>query len=332
MALSVHEINRSMNNPKRFFCGLLMAMTVCLPSAERYRFIYRLQGAAKGHILFIIPYRAFYRSQASALFQVMPLKPGHREFVLETVDQTGIMLRTTGFSGHTMVVLTADKELERGIRNGRNLWQKWRQHLSYYPRFVRRVKDFQFRFHGPVSGGIRFQRTPGGIHANSHYSMDVRFRYHPEELRIDFNLYRIMVEMIGLFNHSFHPPDQAFVFQYGAVLAGFWVSPALDFSQPINAIAALASRFVKGLKDFNQEKPFHLLYRLEPSIPGTIQICGTAHPDVPIWGRFRIQLFIRRVTMDAHSGRLLRDELQTRITKGNRGSMTVMARLEALEP
>lgn len=319
-----------MHNLMRLFCGILITITVGLPSAERYRFTCQLHGAANGHILFIIPYRAFYRSQASAVFHALPSESAGRDFVLDTIDQTGIMMRTTGFSGHTLVILTADKNLELGIRNGRDLWRKWRQQLSYYPRFVRRIKDFQFCFHGPIRGGIRFQRTNGGIHVNRCYAMDVRFRYAPEELRIDFNLYRIMVEMIGLFNHSIQPPRNTFDFQSGSIIFGFWSSPPLDFSQSINAIAALASRFVKGLKDFRQEKPFHLLYRLEPSLPGTIQVCGTAEPRVAIWGRFRIQRFTRRVTMDAHSGRLLRDELQTLISKGSRGNMTVIARLDAL--
>ncbi|MBN1197573.1 MAG: hypothetical protein JXA62_09220 [Candidatus Aminicenantes bacterium] len=319
-----------MRNLIRLFCVVLITMTVCLQSAEHYRFTYQLHGAANGHILLIIPYRAFYRSQASAIFQVCSQESEEREFVLDKIDQTGIMMRTTGFSGHTLVILTADKDFKLGIRNGRKLWRKWRQQLSYYPRFVRRVKDFQFRFHGPLRGGIRFRRTKGGIHSDRCYAMDVRFRHAPEELRIDFNLYRIMVEMIGLFNHAIRPPRHAFDIQSGSIISGLWSSPPLDFSQSINAIAALASRFVKGLKAFRQEKPFHLLYHLEPSLPGTIQICGTAEPRIAIWGRFRIQRFTRRVIMDAHSGRLLRDELQTLISKGSRGNMTVIARLEAL--
>lgn len=310
----------------------LEAAAVVLPASGPYRFSYEMRGAARGRILWIIPYRAFYLSRASAEFQPASSTNGARLLVLDRIDRTGVMLRTTGFSGRTLVILTADADLETGIRNGKRLWREWRGKLPYYPRFVRREKDFQFCFFSPPAGGIRFLRSQAGRHANADYAMDVRYRYDPEKLGIDFNLYRIMREMLLLYNHEIHPPREAFSLFSGWPMPGCWVSPPLDFSAQIGTIVGLASRFAGSLKGFGQQKPFQLLYRLEKTLPGRIQVNGSAHPHVPIWGNFRIVNFNRVLTVETHSGRILRDELRVEIAKSRHGKLTVFACLEALSP
>jgi len=313
-------------------CWIMLFALVTAPTTEhRYRFTYELSGSARGRILLVFPYRAFYRSRASAIFKAASSSASGQEFFLDRIDEPGIMLRTTGFSGHTLVILTADADLQYGISRGKQMWQHLRTRMDYYPRFVHRVKDFQFRFFRSPAGGIRFLRR-NGVHEGCRYNMDVRFRHHPEELRIQFNLYRIMCEMIGLYNHEFRPQLQGLLPLGGCLcLPGYRVSQPLDFSFSINAIAGLASRFVGSLRDFNQEVPFRLFYHLAPAAADRICIQAVTKPDVRIWGRFKIKHFSRRVFLDKGSGRLLQDELYARIDKGRGGGMTVTARLELLQ-
>jgi len=308
---------------------LLLVVSVFADTVERYRFTCELEGAARGRILLIFPYRAFYRSRVSAIFRALPIPDGRREFSLESVDRTGIMTRTSGFSGRTLVILTLDGDMELGIRNGRTFWNEVRENVSYFPRFIQQVKDFQFRFFSSALGSIVFYRFPGGIQRLEYCNPDVRYRYHPEELRINFNLYRIMAEMTRLYNHDFRPPSGTWDFMNRRIAPGLWVSDALDFSISINSIASLASRFVAGLRDFHQEGRFRLLYSPMPLEAGTIRILGCAEPDVRIWGSFRIKRLVRRIVLDLNSGRLLKDELEARISKGTKGGMTVLAKLES---
>ena len=320
-------------NCKAFAGAILLIVLVasaCADMDDPYRFTCELEGFARGRVLLIFPYRAFYRSRVSAVFRAVPLPDGRKKFRLEKVDDTGIMARTTGFSGRTLVILSADREGERGIAKGRIFWKELREKVPYFPRFIERVKDFQFRFFSSPAGSIVFSRSSGGVHYLEYANPDVRYRHHPEELRINFNLYRIMGEMVRLYNHDFRPPLNTWDFTSGRLIPGLWLSDSLDFSASINAIASLASRFVASLRDFRQESRFRLIYSPMPEGAGKIRIHGRSYPDVRIWGSFRIKRLERRIVLEMRSGRLLTDDLEARISKGKGGGMTVTAKLERI--
>ena len=314
---------------------ILLIPGTLIPATARYRFSYHFSGSAHGRVLIFFPYRAYYQASASAVFLSPTAHSAdkNREFFLQEVDSTGLMMRTTGFSGRTLVVLTLHPDMERGIQRGREEWLRFRNSNGYFLRHIQKVRDFQFRLHSNPLNGLRFLRTGDGVVSGTKYSMDVRYRHSPEVLRINFNVYRIMLEVARLYNHSFRPQSEAFFPALNFPCpGGVWISSFLDFSDNFNAIAPLASRFVGSLKKFKQENSFPLTYRLVSAPQGRRGILGTARPETRIWGNFKIRFFNRRIELDSKSGETVRDEIDVFISKKRHGSLQVKATLLRLDP
>jgi hypothetical protein len=145
----------------------------------------------------------------------------------------------------------------------------------------------------------------------------VRFQHYPEILNIDFNIYKILMEMLGAYNHSFLPPRGL-----RSLLANSereWESPQLDFSPMINRTVVLAARIMGRIKPFKQESPFRLRYRVSRLTSSQIEIIGEAMPGVAIWGKYFITRVSRQVVIRRQDGLLLKDTMSLRIenAKGN---------------
>ena len=97
-----------------------------------YELSYKITGDAKGRILIIFPYRVFYTSNASLLFSVTPDAKGDTLFKLTGVEKTGFMMRTLGFSGRSLAILTADNSKARGKGKSTRLKKEFQLRVHEY--------------------------------------------------------------------------------------------------------------------------------------------------------------------------------------------------------
>lgn len=289
-------------------------VTVLHSSAElHYNFTYRFRGAAHGVVLLIFPFRVFYESSASVNFKARPTEEGNYEFFFNDIAATGYMMRTTGLSGRTLVILTADYDLKRGHAFGIEKLAGFSKMTPYYSGFVRRKKTFLFKIFSRDKDSIKFVRHPSGLFSAPSIDFDVRFQYFPEVLNIDFNIFKILVEMIKANSHPVLVDTDIAALRSNP--SQRWYSPPLDFSDNLNRIGPLAARFVGQVAHFKQEEPFQLEYRLEEATDRDIIIYGLARPEVSIWGKFVISSFSRRLKLRTEDNVLLEDVLRMDIRK-----------------
>lgn len=302
-----------MKRLKIFLILLCLSAALDLRAELRYNFTYKFQGAAKGVILLIFSYRAFYESSASVNFTAQKTEDGDYKFFFDGIADTGYMMRTTGLTGKTLVILTADYDLERSIPFADARLAEFPDIAPYYAGFIRRKKKFRFKLYSRDRDSIRFIRGKSGAFRDWHIDFDVRFEYHPEVLNIDFNIYKILVEMLKTNDHPV-----IYTRDLSALRSNprqKWSSPPLDFSGSLNRIGPLAARFVGQVAHFKQERPFRVEYRLTEANSSAITIVGETRPDIEIWGKFIISRFFRRLKLRLKDEVLLEDVLRVDIQK-----------------
>lgn len=292
---------------------LCLSASVSLRAELRYNFTYKFQGAAKGVILLIFSYRAFYESSASVNFSAQKTAAGDYEFFFDGIAGTGYMMRTTGLTGKTLVILTADYDLERSVPFADAKLADFQNIAPYYAEYIRRKKQFRFKIYSRDRDAIRFVREKSGAFRDWHIDFDVRFEHHPEVLNIDFNIYKILLEMLKANDHPVI--DTRDLSALSSNPRQKWLSPPLDFSDNLNRIGPLAARFVGQVAHFKQERPFRVEYRLTETDSSTITIVGEARPDVEIWGKFVISRFFRRLKLRVKDEVLLEDVLRVDVQK-----------------
>jgi hypothetical protein len=298
---------------KIFLILLCLSAALDLRAELRYNFTYKFQGAAKGVILLIFSYRAFYESSASVNFTAQKTEDGDYKFFFDGIADTGYMMRTTGLTGKTLVILTADYDLERSIPFADARLAEFPDIAPYYAGFIRRKKKFRFKLYSRDRDSIRFIREKSGAFRDWHIDFDVRFEYHPEVLNIDFNIYKILVEMLKTNDHPVINTRDLSALRSNPRQK--WSSPPLDFSGSLNRIGPLAARFVGQVAHFKQERPFRVEYRLTEANSSAITIVGETRPDIEIWGKFIISRFFRRLKLRLKDEVLLEDVLRVDIQK-----------------
>jgi len=274
-----------------------------------YNFSYHFRGATHGTILLIIPFRVYYESFASIDFGTKKETDGLLYFSFDNIPETGYMMRTSGFLGKTLVALAADYDLKEGLNcalknlNGFD--------VPYYSRFIKRKKPFLFKIFSIGPEEMRFRRTSNGIHSHFFSNLTERFQHYPEILNIDFNIYRILLEMLKSYNHSFLPGNS--LEQLLELPQQEWESPELDYSATINRTVVLAARIMRKIKPFSQKALFRLHYRVSNLTSSRIEITGLAVPDVPIWGKYVITRVARKVVFSIKDRVLLEDTITLHI-------------------
>jgi hypothetical protein len=308
---------------------ILLSLALQMTGQYRYSFSYTFKGQAHGRILLFIPYRVYYESSAAVNFLARKTASGNLVFNYDGIGNTGYMMRTSGYGGKTLAILTADYDFERSIPFGEIKLGEIEQSAPYYAKHMKRKKNFQFRILSRNPDSIRFTRSPLGVHSNFSLDFPVQFRYHPEILNIDFFIYPIMMELLKGYNHPCVPAE----YQTGGnvPLDAQWESPPLDYSPHMNRIAPLAARVMKRLKKFNQKEPFQVGYRVTASDGEIINIHGESQPNIRIWGSFRIVAFVREVVLSKKRAIPLQDAIALRIHRPNGDGMTLTASLVLLD-
>ena len=294
---------------------LILLSPALLKAGLEYNFSYHFRGATHGTILLIIPFRVYYESSASVDFIAKKSPDGFVNFAFNGIPESGFMMRTSGFLGKTLVALAADYDLKKGLNSALKNLNGFED--PYYSRFIKRRKPFLFKICSVEPDTMGFRRSPDGIHSHVTSNFSVRFQYYPEVLNIDFNIYKILLEMIKSYNHSFLPgknlesvvkrPQQK------------WDSPEMNYSSNINRTVVLAARIMKRIKPFQQRELFRIHYRVSELTPSRIEITGLAVPDVPIWGKYLITRISRKVVIRISDRVLLEDThvLHVQNSRGN---------------
>jgi hypothetical protein len=300
-----------------FSVVLILALTFQIPlnANQEYNFSYHFCGSTHGTILIIIPFRVYYESFASVDFCTEKEKDGSLKFKFDNIPESGYMMRTSGFLGKTLVALTADYDLNVGLKCA--LRKLNRFHQPYYSRFIKRKKPFLFKIFQSETDVMGFRREQNGIHTQISLDLTVRFQYYPEILNIDFNIYKILAEMLKSYNHSFLPGNDL-----GQLInqpQQEWDSPELDFSPNINRTVVLAARIMRKIKPFKQKSLFRIHYRVSNLTSTRIEISGLAEPNVHIWGKYIITCVARKVIFRIKDRVLLEDTIILHI-KNSRGN------------
>jgi hypothetical protein len=289
----------------------LLSFNGPLQAGSTYNLSYHLKGSTHGRILLIIPFRVYYESFATVNMVSEKSLNGADEFYFAGIPEFGYMMRTSGFSGRTLVILTAGNDLGEALIFSRKKLEQIGIISPYYARFVRRKKPFLFKIFPNDKNDIRFKRSRSGLHSGAFCHLKVRFQYYPEILNIDFNIYHILLEMTKAYNHPFVPDSNIEGIKRNPAMV--WKSPPLDFSASINRIVRLAARVMKRLKRFEQARSFRLLYRVVSMSDSKLVISGKASPNVPIWGDYVISKISRTVILKSKGSDLIEDSLTMKI-------------------
>jgi len=298
----------------------LLAGTIPMEgSGEIYNFSYTFQGHTRGKFLLFIPYRVFYKSSASVDFTTRKNIAGNLEFFFKEAN-TGYMMRTSGFSGRAFVVLTADYDLVRALNFGKKKMKDAAIIAPFYNKYVKKRRIFLFKILSRSPGAITFSRSPLGIHSQCIENFQTRFQYAPEHLNICFNIYKILTELLGCYNHSYLPSKGRMPQTQTS-----WPSPDLDFSKILNRVGGLAAKIVKKHVRFEQKQPFQVQYRVFENGNKTTIILGEANPGVKIWEQFRITAYKRLIEIRKSDFLTLRDSIHIKIAnKKERGLVVRM--------
>ncbi len=314
---------------KKIGFAILLSMAFCLAGEYRYNFTYTFQGQAHGMVLLVIPFRVYYESSASVNFLARQSERGNLDFQYDTTGETGYMMRTSGFGGKTLMVLTADYDYDVSLPFGEKKLGEIEGKAPHYAGYIKRKKNFQFKILSRNPDSIRFSRSVTGVYSDCYIDFPVQFRYHPEVLNVDFFIYPIMIEILRGYDHAFVNTEDLQKKEFTP--GNNWQSPPLDYSPHMNRIAPLAARVMEQLRPFRQQSPFHLQYQVESNASGVLEISGSAAPNIPIWGSFLISKFSRNIRTSLNLRIPLEDSLTIEISDSKRNKLMVTATLRRID-
>ncbi len=315
-----------------FFIILILTASAIqsIAAAELYEMSYEIYGSAKGRVLLIFPYRVYYSSAASLTFSTSPVKNGGNLFTLYDVGRTGYMIRTLGFSGRSLGIMTADNDVSRGKNLSAELKKEFSLKAPEYSKFIRKSSWNNFLFN-KIQSSIKFLRSSNGINSKMKYRLWLKRSPGEKPLRINFNIYRILGEVIRSFKHSFLPAGKNIS---DLITAGKmkWTSGKIDFSEMLARSALYSAAIFKKIKRLKQEKPFYADFSSRLSKNGYLKIKGSAEPDVSVWGSFRIKKFIRNVIIRIKDQKLISDNILIEVYNDAGQGGTFRTTLQIREP
>jgi len=291
----------------RLVIPIFLLTAALLPAGDlTYRLEYQICGSAVSRLLLFIPIRVYYEASA-AIDLTARLRPdGGAAFSYAGIPRSAYILRTLGFSGKTLALLSADRDEEDGRLFVDKLLLQWHKQAPEFAERVKAIKKFPHRLTTTGPEAFAFERDGQGFYKNFAVGLEPRYRYHPAKTGIYFNVFPTLAELLKLLNHRFTPG------QAGAQFGPFpaeWTSDGLDFSADLNRVAALLEKAVKSMVTVQQKSPFCLHFRVNASTAEEIEICGESFPNVPLWKGFIIKEVFRRVRLRPADRALLDDEL-----------------------
>jgi hypothetical protein len=314
------------------------ALKVPVEGAGRgaYRLGYTIRGGAISRLLFIFPLRVFYESAATVDLRAIPQADGSVCFAYTGVPRTAYIMRTLGFSGKSLALLTVGGGEETNVWAGMDdILARWRIEAPEFDVRVKTIKRFPHRLQAAGTQPFAFMRDVSGNYRDATVRLEPRYVYHPSRTGIYFNVFPMLADLLKLLNHRFLPVSgPAPTPGRWDALPAAWEGEDIDLSADLNRMAALMEKAVESLVTIRQKAPFRLRFHVAASSAEALEICGEAHPDVPVWKGFMIREVFRRVRLRPADGVLLSDEfwLGIRNAKGQGGfGRLLLERIDSME-
>jgi hypothetical protein len=291
-----------------------------------YRLEYRISGSAVSRLLLFIPLRVYYEASAAIDLTARFRPDGSVAFAYAGIPGSAYVLRTLGFSGKTLALLSVDRDEEEGRIFTDTLLQQWGRQAPEFAGRVKTIKKFPHRLTVTGPQAFAFERDSHGIYGNFSVGLEPRYRYYPAKTGIYFLVFPTLAELLKLLNQPFGPGPSAAPF---APFPSEWTVDGLDFSAGLNRVAVLLEKIVKSLVTVRQKSPLSLRFRAGASNASELEICGESFPDVPLWKDFKIKEVFRRLRLRPADRAVLADEfwLGIRNSKGQGGFGSVQLKM-----
>lgn len=303
---------------KRHWLALILIFMAAVPllpapkvpaegsESANYRLEYQIRGGAISRLLLLFPLRVFYEASVAVDLTAKRQKDGSTCFAYGGLPFPAYILRTLGFGGKTLALLTVGGDEAGSETFAGELLAQWRKGAPEFAAKAATVKKFPHRLLVTGPQPFAFERDAGGMYRGFVLGLAPRYRYFPAKTGIYFNVFPMLADLLRLFNHPFVPtPGRAF----SLPLPAEWNGDALDLSADLNRLAGLLEKAVKSLVTVEQKFPFRLRFRVASISAEEIEICGEGYPDVPLWKGFMIREMFRRVRLRPDDGELLSDEI-----------------------
>jgi hypothetical protein len=293
-----------------------------------YRLEYRIRGSAVSRMLFVFPLRVYYEASAAVDLTAVNREDGSTCFAYAGIPGNAYVLRTLGFSGKTLALLTAgalaDEDDSGAFAD--DILSNWRAQTPEFSARIKAVKKFPHRLLAAGPQSFSFERDASGFYRDFKVELEPRYRYHPARTGIYFNVFPMLAELLTLLNNRFVPEDH----KNGALadLPDEWEGDDLDFSADLNRVAKLMEKAFKSLVTVKQKAAFRLRFRVTSKNAGEIAICGEDYADVPLWKGFMIREVVRKVQVRPNGREILADEfrMEIRNNKGQGGFVHLLLR------
>lgn len=302
---------------KRIRLFLLLALLASGIEAEellpaggsRYRLEYMIRGSTISRLLFFFPLRVFYEASAAVDLTALAQEDGSTCFSYAGVPRTAYVMRTLGFSGKTLALLTAGTEVnaDGGGAPDDGILSHWRSQAPEFDALVKTVKKFSHRLLATGPEPFAFARDASGFYRHVRVGLEPRYRHYPAKTGIYFKVFPMLAELLKLLNHRYLPAGAGW--GVGAALPAEWEGDELDFSADLNQAAGLMEKVVRSLVTVRQKAPFRLRFRVSASSADVYEICGEGYPNMALWKGFMIREVFRRVRLRPADRVLLSDEL-----------------------
>ncbi|MEI6613774.1 MAG: hypothetical protein WCL37_02640 [Chrysiogenales bacterium] len=293
----------------------LFMATAGLAAELKYNLDYQICGSAASRLLFFFTLRVYYDTSASINFTAALQPDGKTRFVFANIPRSAYLLRTLGFSGKTLALLTADMDKAGTGFFSDNILALWRKEAPEFAGRIKNVKKFPHLLFKDGRDGLSFSRDSEGRYGDFLVTLEPRFVFQPSRTGIYFNIFPMLGELLNMLNHPFMPaPGISHVRQFPVEWNGDW----LDFSTVLNRLGEQLEKIVKSLVTIEQHYPFRLKFRVNENGPDEVEICGEAFPDVTLWKNFMIREVFRRVRVRLADEALVLDEIWVGI-RNNKG-------------
>jgi hypothetical protein len=281
-----------------------------------YRLEYRIRGGAMSRVLLFFPLRVFYEAYAAVDLTVNRQPEGSLCFTYAGVSRPAYVLRTLGFSGRSLALLSVGGDEDDIGPFADSLLARWQEQEAVFAGKVKTVKIFPHRLQTTAPLPFAFRRDVSGFYRDISVGIEPLYRYAPANTGIYFNVFPMLAELLTLLNHPFLPAETPAAGRPLPPLPPEWDGDELDFSADLNRLAGLLEKAVKSMVTVKQKFPFRLRYRLESCSAEEMEICGEAYPDVPVWKGVMIREVLRRVRLRPADGALLADEIWMGLRNG----------------
>lgn len=289
-------------------------------SEKIYNFTYFIQGNAKGKIFLVIPFKLFYQASASIDF-IANSSGDITEFNSLDIGSNGYMIRTLGFSGKSLAILVSGKDKIRMKKYFDRLLKNFR---SVAPGFAKSIYSYYFDYFyvNPLSpNSFKFKRSKNGIHSNIYNNITLRkSEKSSKNLKINFNIYKILAEVLNIFNHSFLP--QGFTINDLDKLKNrMWKSPNINFTDTLKKSSKNAAKIFNKIKGLGQKRSFIISYKVGLSDNKIFRIVGSSFPGISIWNDLKIKKFERSIDINRKDLTCISDKIKVTVSdnSGNGG-------------